>query len=278
MRPAATYRAKVTFAALLWLVFVVGLSVGALTVPVYTSALTQALGVPGSAGLSAADVVKLTGQVRAFGRGRGVRPASVRRGADVPRSTRPRSLTCADVRAVMSGARIATGIVALLLALHVGWCVARRRSRHLRSGMVWGAGAVTALVALAGLAGLLDFSSLFAAFHGLFFAQGTWTFPYDSLLIRLFPERFWSVSAAVWAGLSLLGAGVARARGTAASGDGWSRIRFTNGQQCVNSCMGDAFPDASIVGSTPAGVIRDLRISRTTRRWAPAWQPRKVTA
>ena len=206
MRPAATYRAKVTFAALLWLVFVVGLSVGALTVPVYTSALTQVLGVPGSAGLSAADVVKLTGQVRAS-----VADAeydqlpSEWRGRPAFDETAVSHLR--DVRAVMSGARIATGVVALLLALHVGWCVARRRLGILRSGMVWGAGAVTALVALAGVAGLLDFSSLFAAFHGLFFAQGTWTFPYDSLLIRLFPERFWSVSAAVWAGLSLLGAG-----------------------------------------------------------------------
>jgi hypothetical protein len=31
-------------------------------------------------------------------------------------------------------------------------------------------------------------------------------FPADSLLIRLFPERFWEVSGAIWAGLALIGA------------------------------------------------------------------------
>lgn len=207
MRPAAPHRVEVAFAALLWLVCVVGLAVGALTVPVYTSALTQALGVPGSAGLSATDVVRLAGQVRAS-----VADAEY---DELPSVWRGRSAFdeaavshLRDVRAVMSAARIATGIAALLLALYVSWCVARRRFGTLRFGMAWGAGVVTAFVVLAGVAGMFDFSSLFAAFHGLFFAQGTWTFPYDSLLIRLFPERFWSVSAAVWASLSLLGAGV----------------------------------------------------------------------
>jgi hypothetical protein len=39
----------------------------------------------------------------------------------------------------------------------------------------------------------------------MFFRAGTWTFPADSLLIRLFPERFWEASGAVLAALSLLG-------------------------------------------------------------------------
>ena len=47
---------------------------------------------------------------------------------------------------------------------------------------------------------------LFTTFHGVFFAAGTWTFPSDSLLIRLFPESFWIAAAAAWAALVVLGA------------------------------------------------------------------------
>ncbi len=53
-----------------------------------------------------------------------------------------------------------------------------------------------------------DFDTFFSAFHGLFFSAGTWTFSYDSLLIRTFPEPFWVTAGAVWGGLVLAGAGV----------------------------------------------------------------------
>jgi len=69
-------------------------------------------------------------------------------------------------------------------------------------------------VVLAAVAAVTDFDTFFSAFHGVFFAEGTWTFPYDSLLIRLFPEPFWAVSGASWAGLVLtiaLGYGAAGA-------------------------------------------------------------------
>jgi gltX_bact: glutamyl-tRNA synthetase len=35
-----------------------------------------------------------------------------------------------------------------------------------------------------------DFNGFFAAFHSLFFASGTWTFSYDSLLITMYPPEF----------------------------------------------------------------------------------------
>jgi uncharacterized membrane protein len=72
----------------------------------------------------------------------------------------------------------------------------------MRAGAVWCA----VLIALAVLAGLSNFDALFTAFHGLFFAEGTWTFAADSLLIRTFPEQFWATAAGVWAALILLGA------------------------------------------------------------------------
>jgi uncharacterized membrane protein len=54
---------------------------------------------------------------------------------------------------------------------------------------------------LAAAFALSDFEWFFSAFHGLFFRAGTWTFPFDSLLIQLFPEPFWAVLGAAWAAL-----------------------------------------------------------------------------
>ena len=63
-------------------------------------------------------------------------------------------------------------------------------------------------VGVAVVAAVTSFDAFFTAFHGLFFAAGTWTFPADSLLIRLFPEPFWEASGAAWAALVLAGAGL----------------------------------------------------------------------
>jgi uncharacterized membrane protein len=88
----------------------------------------------------------------------------------------------------------------------LGVCVARRRRRPLANSMRTGAAVVAVSLAAAAAVGLLDFEAFFAWFHGLFFAPGTWTFPYDSLLIRLFPERFWVTAAVAWGLLAGIGA------------------------------------------------------------------------
>ncbi len=58
-------------------------------------------------------------------------------------------------------------------------------------------------VLLAGMVALgvwaaVDFSGFFTAFHGLFFPQGNWTFPFDSLLICMLPTPFWIGMAVLW--------------------------------------------------------------------------------
>ena len=53
-------------------------------------------------------------------------------------------------------------------------------------------------LAAAGLWAALDFNGLFAAFHGVFFPQGNWTFGIDSLLICMYPLGFWMGMGAVW--------------------------------------------------------------------------------
>jgi integral membrane protein (TIGR01906 family) len=194
-------------AGLVWAALVLGVSVGALTVPVYTSAMVQTLKIPESAQLPTADTVRLAGMVRALVADREYEPLpEIWHGLPGFDATAVSHLM--DVRRVMDGARIATGVAAALLAGWVGLCVARRRWRPLAGSMRAGAYALLGLLALAGSSAFLDFSTFFAAFHGLFFADGTWTFPYDSMLIRLFPERFWVVSGVAWAVLAVAGAGV----------------------------------------------------------------------
>ena len=58
-------------------------------------------------------------------------------------------------------------------------------------GVLAGFGAALAWLAL-------DFNGLFAAFHGLFFQEGTWTFPWDSLLICMYPLDFWVAMGCIW--------------------------------------------------------------------------------
>ncbi len=56
--------------------------------------------------------------------------------------------------------------------------------------------------ALLGIWALVSFDALFAWLHGLFFADETWTFPADSLLIQMYPEGFWVGMGMWWLGAS----------------------------------------------------------------------------
>lgn len=103
-----------------------------------------------------------------------------------------------DVYRVVAGARIGLVVVALLA---VAACahVAIRVGRRALGGVLAAAGvAVVAVFALLAAWVVVDFNGFFAAFHSLFFANGTWTFSYDSLLITMYPPEFWIGMGAVW--------------------------------------------------------------------------------
>ena len=87
-------------------------------------------------------------------------------------------------------------IVVLLYALKA------RKLRGYTRGCLFAGAAVLAFGAVAAMAALLDFSALFAQFHGIFFASGTWTFPAESLLIQTFPLDFWVRELVIWVGIS----------------------------------------------------------------------------
>lgn len=64
-----------------------------------------------------------------------------------------------------------------------------------RRGAVRGAILTLASIALAGILMLLSFDAAFSGFHAIFFDEGSWTFASDRTLIRIYPERFWSIAA-----------------------------------------------------------------------------------
>jgi hypothetical protein len=199
--------AEICVAALLWASLIVGSAVTVLTVPAYTSAMTQALDIPRTAGLPAADVLHLSGRVRALVADREFDPLPATwKGAPAFDAAAVDHLM--DVRRVIAATRVAAGIAALLLAAYAGLCVVRSRVDRLRAGMRAAAALCGVAVVGSVVAAMADFPSFFAAFHGLFFKAGTWAFPADSLLIRLFPERFWEASGAAWALLVMTGAAV----------------------------------------------------------------------
>src|SRR6266508_3709349 len=81
------------------------------------------------------------------------------------------------------------------------WLLARRRLRGeaARRGrlLLVASAAIGGLAVVLGLFFAFAFDAAFTAFHGLFFAAGTWQFGADSNLIRLFPEPLWYESALV---------------------------------------------------------------------------------
>ena len=91
-----------------------------------------------------------------------------------------------------------------LLAAVVAACVgctatAFRGGKRLLGRVLTGAGvSVLAVFALLAAWVAIDFDGFFAQFHSLFFAAGTWTFSWDSLLICMYPPEFWVGMGAIW--------------------------------------------------------------------------------
>ena len=96
------------------------------------------------------------------------------------------------------------GVAALIIALVLGF---RKQFAALAFMLRMGPALLLAVLVVLGLWGVIDFNGLFAAFHSLFFVDGTWTFNYDSLLISMYPIDFWMGMGAVWVG-SAIGVGL----------------------------------------------------------------------
>ncbi len=82
-------------------------------------------------------------------------------------------------------------------------CLLLRDWRSSGRGMLIGAGIPLAILLALGLWGLMDFDSLFTAFHRAAFSNSLWLFPAEDLLIRLMPLSFFVGCAARAGGLWL---------------------------------------------------------------------------
>jgi len=126
----------------------------------------------------------------------------------------------ADVRGVFATFYLVALAAGLVLA--GAFVLNRRRPARARlwrrlsgSGLI-----ITAVTIVGGVLALLFFDAAFALFHGLFFAEGSWTFDSGTeRLVQLFPYQFWVESTiavgVVAVALSLLLAWVGRRRARA---------------------------------------------------------------
>ncbi|MCL2504113.1 MAG: DUF1461 domain-containing protein [Coriobacteriia bacterium] len=115
-----------------------------------------------------------------------------------------------DVERVLFAANRITFVLGAVLAL---WAAAAWRDPQQAARILRCAAAALGLVLIAVvIIGAISFETVFSAFHEMFFAPGTWMFPYDSMLIMVLPKPFWSMAALGW-GLfvALVGIGYAGA-------------------------------------------------------------------
>jgi integral membrane protein (TIGR01906 family) len=186
----------VVFLAVTGLVLLaLGIALSPLLTPVFTRSLVAAHSRTAEAGLSEPIMIETAERVRLFVVSReGTLPERV---GNRPAFDESAVSHLEDVAGVLATATAATVFLALLMC-GVGLAAVRvgREAQTVRALRAAGAVALVFPLLVAGV-GALSFDALFAAFHSLFFASGTWTFPYDSLLIQLFPEAFW-----VWAGVA----------------------------------------------------------------------------
>jgi integral membrane protein (TIGR01906 family) len=103
-----------------------------------------------------------------------------------------------DVRVVFIAAEIAAAVVFLLFIAAVVAQVKLHGKRSLTKPLIIGGVIPLALVVVLGIVGVASFDVLFTAMHKIFFADGTWTFSYYSLLICALPQAFWIGCALVW--------------------------------------------------------------------------------
>ncbi len=106
-----------------------------------------------------------------------------------------------DVKALTQIA-FGAAFVAGLIALADAYYLSRRKS--LSRPLMYGAMVTLAIVAAIIVGALVDWDGFFVGFHELFFQNGTWYFPTNDTLIRLFPEQFWFDAALSIGGITVL--------------------------------------------------------------------------
>ena len=101
-------------------------------------------------------------------------------------------------------AYVALAVIAVGALAGIVFCGVTGRKRLVGLVLLIGGLVVVVLFAALGVFAALDFQRFFATFHSIFFSQGNWQFPYDSLLICALPTAFWTGMGAIWLAVSAL--------------------------------------------------------------------------
>jgi integral membrane protein (TIGR01906 family) len=104
-----------------------------------------------------------------------------------------------DVRSVIHDEGIATLVLTVLLIAALALAGRKGGSAVIGTGLLIGGTVAVVLVLTLAVVGFLSFDTLFENMHRLFFAEGTWTFAEDSLLICAYPLVFWIGMGLAWA-------------------------------------------------------------------------------
>ena len=97
----------------------------------------------------------------------------------------------ADVKAVVTGMRVALAVCVITLLICTGLILKNGQRDLIIKAFNAGGWGVVGLIAAILLFVVISFNQLFTWFHMLFFTEGTWQFFTSDTLIRMFPIRFW---------------------------------------------------------------------------------------
>lgn len=198
-------RLRSTMVAVSTALVIVGVSVAILLMPWFTAVMVPASGAYELSELSPALTRSTAEEVRFFvtHRDAPVLPEQIDGQAAFDAAAVSH---LADVRDVILAARWVTIVALVALCILVAHAVAHGAQQALARGFKWAGFSLLSVLVVVAVAGVIDFDALFSGFHSLFFAAGTWVFPYDALLIRVFPLPFWATAGGVWAVLVAFGA------------------------------------------------------------------------
>lgn len=109
-----------------------------------------------------------------------------------------------DVNEVMNGIDYLFYGITLVV---IGTLIIFRHDKEYLHQLLWYSGlTAVGIILLVGLLSLLSFNGLFTLFHQLFFPQGNWQFPIDSLLIQTFSLDFFiTISSRIFLTTLILG-------------------------------------------------------------------------
>lgn len=113
-----------------------------------------------------------------------------------------------DVKTVTQFA-FASAFIGWIIALASSLFLWRSNRSGLRTALLNGSRFTIGLILAIVIIAVTSWDTFFTAFHGLFFAGGTWQFEYSDTLIRLFPEQFWFDASLLIGGATLLTALIA---------------------------------------------------------------------